>query len=69
MSLPSNIQQIFNEVYEGFKAARVKTSLEANNIELMLKTERVSYRTKITKHKKRGREFIIMLVDEHVSDS
>ncbi len=66
MSLPSNIQKIFNEVYEGFQTARVKTSLEANNIELMLKTEGVSFRTKITKHKKRGKEFIIMLVGEHV---
>jgi hypothetical protein len=66
MTLPLSIQSKFTDEYEGFKAARVRTSLEANNLELMLKTENVSYRTKITKHKKRGREFLIMLVDEHV---
>ena len=67
MQLPLIIQNKFTDEYEGFKAARVQTSLEANNLELMLKVNNVSYRTKITKHKKRGREFIIMLVDEHVS--
>jgi uncharacterized protein (UPF0276 family) len=67
MTLPLIIQNRFTEEYEGFKAARVQTSLEANNLELMLKIENISYRTKITKHKKRGREFLIMLVNDHVS--
>lgn len=65
--LPLGILEKFREEYEGFKTARVPTSLEAHNLELLLKLEKISFRTKIVKHKKRGREFLIMLVDEHVS--
>lgn len=57
----------FTGEYEGFASVRVRTATEAAVIELELRRLGISYQTKIGKHKKRGREFIIMLVNNHVS--
>jgi len=64
MSLPLSITSLFNETHEGFVAARFRSSSEANNIGAALKEVQQSYRTKIHKSKKRGREFIVMLVEQ-----
>lgn len=63
MLIPSSIQTKLTEDYEGIKAARFTTSIEAKNFETMLADARLSYRTKITKHKKRGREFVVMVLE------
>jgi hypothetical protein len=64
MSLPLSITNLFSETYDGFTAARFKSSSEAHNVETALKEAQQSYRTKIHKTKKRGREFIVMLVEQ-----
>ena len=65
MPLPSSIEKMFDSTYNDFKAARLHSSMECNNLQLMLKDAGVSFDTKIIKHKKRGRQFIVMLVDTH----
>jgi len=53
------------EVSDGaFKAAIFTTSSEYNNFTLALKEAGASFKTKISKHKKRGREFVVMVVGE-----
>lgn len=59
----TDILSLFNDVYDGFKAARFKSSVEAHNAELALRLMNRSYKTKIRKTKRSGREFVIMLVD------
>jgi hypothetical protein len=68
MSLPlSNhskyIQDKFNTTYDGYPTAIFKTSVEYHNFTTMLSEAKASFRTKINKHKKRGREFLVMLVE------
>lgn len=64
MSLPLSIANRLNQTYDGFKAAIFTTSSEYNNFTLALKEAGASFKTKINKHKKRGREFVVMLVGE-----
>lgn len=64
MSLPSTITMQFKDTYDGFPAARFNNSCEASNFEAALRLENVSFRTKIVKHKRRGREFVVMLVEK-----
>lgn len=54
----------FTQIYNGFPAAVFNNSLEYNNFTAMLKMESISFKTKIVKHKRRGREFVVMLVEE-----
>lgn len=63
MSLPLSIANRLNQSYEGFRAAVFTTSSEYNNFTSALREAGASFRTKITKHKKRGREFVVMLVE------
>lgn len=63
MFIPSSIQSKLIDSYEGLQAARFNNSVEAKNFEVMLADARLSYRTKITKHKKRGREFVVMVLE------
>jgi hypothetical protein len=63
MSLPLSIQSRLNSTYDGFRAAVFNNSAEYNNFATALQEAQVSFKTKITKHKKRGREFVIMLVE------
>jgi hypothetical protein len=63
MHIPSSIQSKLTGDYEGLRAARFDNSVEAKNFETMMADARLSYRTKITKHKKRGREFVVMLLE------
>jgi len=63
MSLPLSIQSRFNEEYEGLRMARFTSASEAHNMETNLKWLNKSYKTKIVKHKRRGREFLVMIVE------
>jgi len=61
MSLPLSIEKLFNTTYNEMKAARLRTAMECNNLQVALKDANVSFTTKINKSKKHGREFIVML--------
>jgi hypothetical protein len=63
MPLPLIIQNRFVETYEGIPAARFNNSLEAKNFEEALQHVGASYRTKIIKSKKHGRQFVITLLE------
>jgi hypothetical protein len=63
MSLPLSILNRFNSSYDGFQSAVFNNSTEYHNFATALKEAQVSFKTKITKHKKRGREFVILLVN------
>ncbi len=62
--LPLIIQNQFNDLYDGFIAARLKSVAETHSLEVGLRKNGCSYQTKIIKSKKRGREFVVMLVDK-----
>lgn len=63
MSLPLIIRNLFNQTYDGLPAARFRSSAEAHNTEAALRLASQSYKTKINKSKKTGREFIVMLLE------
>lgn len=62
MSLPLSIHSKFTSTYDGFPAAVFTNSVEYHNFTAMLGEAKASFKTKINKHKKRGREFLVMLV-------
>ena len=62
MQLPSNIEELFTQTYEGFKALKLRSASEAIAVENELNRQGKSYRTHITRSKKRGREFVILLI-------
>jgi hypothetical protein len=62
MQLPSNIEDLFTQTYEGFKALKLRTATEAVAVENELNRQSKSFQTKITRSKKHGREFVILLV-------
>jgi len=64
MSLASHVLSLFNDQYDGYKAARVKSALECANLESMLRCAKMSYKTKIVKNKKHGVAFIVMIVEK-----
>ena len=64
MQLPLSIETMFNSTYDEFRAVRVDSVMQCNNIQAALREARVSFATKIVKSKKRGKEFIIMLLDK-----
>lgn len=57
-----SLLKIFDREYDGMPAAWFKSANEARNVESGLRGEGISYRTKIHKSKKTGRQFIVMLV-------
>jgi hypothetical protein len=63
MQLPSSIETMFNSTYDEFRAVRVGSAMQCNNIQATLREARVSFATKIVKSKKHGKEFIVMLLD------
>lgn len=62
MQLPSRIEDLFTQTYEGFKALKLRSASEAIMVENALTRASKSYQTKITRSKKHGREFVILLV-------
>lgn len=63
MSLPWQIQSRLTSEYNGIPSARFDNSLEAHNFQAQLKELGVSHQTKIRKHKRHGREFVVMVLD------
>jgi len=63
-----SIQSKFNTTYDGFPTAIFTTSVEYHNFTTMLSEAKTSFKTKINKHKKRGREFLVMLVESPDGD-
>lgn len=58
----------FTTQHDGYPAAIINNSVEYHNFTLTLKAQKISYLTKIRKAKTRtgrGREFIVMLVENH----
>lgn len=62
MSLPLNLDTLFTQEYDGFRAVKLRTATETVALENALSLKHMSYQTKITRSKKRGREFVVMLV-------
>jgi len=62
MQLPSNIEDLFTQTHDGFKAMKLRSASEAITVENALQRAEKSYQTKITRSKKRGREFIVLLM-------
>lgn len=62
MQLPSNIEDLFTQNFNGFRSVKVRTATAAVVIENALGRASMSYQTKITRSKKHGREFVILLV-------
>ena len=63
MQLPSNIEDLFTQTYEGFKALKLRSASEAITVENELNRQHKSYQTKITRNKKHGRTFVILLLE------
>lgn len=61
MQLPSNIDDLFTQNFNGFRSVKVRTATEAVAVENALQRAELSYQTKITRSKKHGREFVILL--------
>lgn len=62
MQLPSNIETLFTQSYEGYKALKLRSAHDAITVENALARARLSYQTRITRSKKHGREFVVLLV-------
>ncbi len=62
MQLPSNIEDLFIQNFNGFRSVKVRTATEAVAVENELNRQSKSFQTKITRSKKHGREFVILLV-------
>lgn len=62
MQLPSRIEDLFTQNFNGFRSFKVRTATEAVVVENELNRQSKSFQTKITRSKKHGREFVILLV-------
>jgi len=62
MQLPSYIEVLCTQTYDGFKAVKLRSASEAIMLENALGRASVSFQTKISRSKKHGREFIVMIV-------
>ena len=62
MQLPSKIEDLFTQNFNGFRSVKVRSAVEAVSIENALHKADLSYQTKITRSKKHGREFVVLLV-------
>lgn len=67
MQLPSSIEDLFTQNFNGFRSVKVCTATEAVMVENALTRQHKSFQTKITRSKKHGREFVILLVDPEPS--
>jgi len=62
MQLPSKLEDLFTHNFNGFRSVKVRTATEAVIVENELSRQSKSFQTKITRSKKHGREFVILLV-------
>lgn len=61
-----SMQSILNRfvpIHDGTRVAKVQSSTEAKLIEIVLEQNGHSYQTRIQKSKKKGREFVITLLE------
>jgi len=63
MQLPSNIEDLFTQNFNGFRAFKLRSASEAIAVENELARQERSFQTRITRSKKHGREFVILLVE------
>lgn len=64
MSTQLNIKDRFTETHDGLPSVSFASSSEYHNFEWQLKFANVSFRTKIRKSKKYGRDFVVMLLED-----
>ena len=67
MQLPSSIEDLFTQNFNGFKSVKLRTATDAVVVENALRRAALSFQTKITRSKKHGREFVILLVGPEVA--
>lgn len=60
----SDLLELFDDNYDGYQAKRLTTALECVAFENMLRQLKLSYRTKIIKNKRKGVQFVIMIVEK-----
>lgn len=58
---------MFTQNFNGFRAVKLRSAAEAIAVENALQKQCKSYQTKITRSKKHGREFVILLVSPEVA--
>jgi hypothetical protein len=63
MHLPTNIKELFTQLYEGAPSVKLRSASETIMVENALKRAHLSYQTKISRTKKHGREFIVVLME------
>lgn len=63
MPLQSSIRSRFDTTYEGVPAVRLRSSADAVVLEEELRSQRWSYQTRITKTRKDGLAYVIMLLE------
>ena len=63
MQMPLNIEDLFTHVYDGARACKLRNAGEAIMVENALRKGNRSYQTRITRSKKHGREFVILLME------
>ena len=64
MQLPSKIEDLFTQNFNGFRSVKMRTATETVAVENELNRQSKSFQTKITRSKKHGREFVISLVEK-----
>lgn len=63
MHLPTNIKDLFTQLYEGAPSVKLRSASETIMVENALKRAHLSYQTKISRTKKHGRQFIVVLME------
>lgn len=61
--LQSSIRSRFDALWEGVPAARLRSSTEAMALEAQLRAQQWSYQTRISRTKKHGTEFVVVLLE------
>jgi hypothetical protein len=54
---------LFTQLYEGVPSVKLRSVAETIMVENALKRARLSYQTKISRTKKHGRQFIVVLME------
>lgn len=63
MHLPTKIEDLFTQMYEGMRSIKLRSASETIMVENALKRARLSYQTKISRTKKHGRQFVVVLLE------
>ena len=63
MQLPTNIEDLFTQTFEGMRSVKLGSASETIMVENALMRAHLSYQTKITRSKKHGRQFLVLLME------